>query len=191
MPSAFGKPVTTANRFGVVATPSAMTLVTTLTASASASLSYTSFSSASYKTYMLVFNGWRAATASGLEAYYSINAGATYPTSSVDYLTIYPNSTPAFATVGGLGVTAHGLMQNLGDVAKTSGGGVLYFTYGVVASARSQLSGLLGGYTSPFVGSVPNMTSGTFDSTSEVNAIKFQMSSGNITNGTIKIYGIT
>jgi len=140
---------------------------------------------------MLVFNGWRAATASALQAYYSINAGATYPTSSVDYLTMYPNSTPAFATSYGVGVTDHTIMSNLGDVAKTSGGGVLYFTYGVVANARSQLSGLFGAYTSVFVGSIPNMTSGTFDSTSEVNAIKFQMGSGNITNGTIKIYGIT
>ena len=81
MPSAFGKPVTTANRFGVVTATVAqsMTLVTTLTASSSASLSYTSFASASYKSYRLMFS--RIIPASNdvdLRVQASVDGGANY-----------------------------------------------------------------------------------------------------------------
>lgn len=191
MPSAFGKPVTTANRFGVAATTSAWTLVTTLTASASASLSYTSFASTSYKNYALLFSGFLAATAGDLYVYFSVDGGATYPTGGTDLYLIYTNSATTVAATSAQNYNFAYAFQNLNSASQTSMGGILYFTYGVVASARSELSGTLGGNVSGTRQGISIIAASYNGSSSEVNAIKFQMVSGNITNGTIKIYGIT
>ena len=190
MPSAFGKPVTTANRFGAVATPSAWTLVTTLTASNSASLTVTGLASTSYKNYALLFSGWLPATSSDVEVRFSTDNGATYPTTSTDWYLFY-QSGPTTVSGGGATGAANGyVFDDLNNASKTSGGGTLYFTYGVVGSARSQLFGMTAYYNSSSR-QAPLIISASFDSSTEVNAMKFQMTTGNITNGTIKVYGIT
>ena len=190
MPSAFGKPVTTANRFGVVATPSAWTLVTTLTASNSSSLTVTGLASTSYKNYALVFSGLRPAGSSAFYVYYSTDNGVTFPTGVTSYDFIW--------SFGGGSVVYHDFndLQNFGYLlstvssdARTSAGGVAYFTYGVVASARAQLTGTLTGYNGTRQEIV--ISASNYNSATEVNALRFLMTGGNITNGTIKVYGIT
>ena len=191
MPSAFGKPVTTANRFGAAATPSAWTLVTTLTASASTSLSYTSFASASYGRYALLFTGFKALYTGNLQVYFSTDNGATYPTAKTDYYSI--RSTGA-ATVGGLSAQAANfgyLFTGLENgIAKTTMGGELLFSYGVGSTGRSILTGTLGGWSFNSRQQI-DISSNSYDDGAEVNAIKFLLDSGTITTGVIKIYGIT
>lgn len=191
MPSAFGKPVTTANRFGVVATPSAWTLVTTLTASNSSSLTVTGLASTSYKNYALVFSGILPAGGSSFYVYYSTDNGATFPAgvTSYDYIWSFGGGSVVYHDFNDLQNFGY-LFNSVSSDTRTSLGGVLYFTYGVVANARSQLSGTLTGYTTSSRQGI-TISASNYNSATEVNALRFLMTGGNITNGTIKVYGIT
>ena len=190
MPSAFGKPVTTANRFGVVATPSVWTLVTTLTASNSSSLTVTGLASTSYKNYALVFSGLLPAGASSFYVYYSTDNGATFPTgaTSYDYIWAFNAAGTVLHAFNDLGSFGY-LLSTVSSDTRTSAGGVAYFTYGVVASARAQLTGTLTSYNGTRQEVV--ISASNYNSATEVNALRFLMTGGNITNGTIKVYGIT
>lgn len=198
MPSAFGKPVTTANRFGAVATSSAWTLVTTLTAETSASLSYTSFDiSGTYHSYMFYFSGFVQATdLARLNMQASIDGGANYGTllwqSSIDNQ--------------GTGTTSGGIQAPFGTPLQTVGlqqgaidktnfpsqvFGTMIMQYGVTGSDYTSLRAEFESQAQhPAQGQTNRISSMMYKSTTRVNALKFLSSSGNITRGTIKIYGI-
>ena len=173
-----------------------MTLVTTLTASASTSLSYTSFSSSAYKTYMFLFRNLVPSTGSasltmdgstnGGGSYGSLwamtrqsfdSTGATYasegsavvPTTPVN---IASRSTYTGAGYAGAGFTGYAYLN--------------YGTSGVDFPTFITRFFVFNTYT-PHIG----FFQGQYQSTSELNTLRFQLDSGNFTRGTIAIYGIT
>ena len=199
MPSAFGLPVRSSNRYEA---PAAMQLLMTATATQTSSLTLTGFSSASYKSYQLVLSGWKAATSGGVDVYcfFSSDGGKTYPSTLTHTVMQYTSGTTPTAVMT-LGNNFAYVFQGLTDDARCTMGGVLIFTYGpdrysdtVLQKAKSQLNGTLGGVRTAYSQSVSVMCAQQENDASlnsEVNAMKFAMSSGNIATGTIRLYGIT
>ena len=172
-----------------------MTLVTTLTASSSASLSYTSFASASYKSYRLMFS--RIIPASNdvdLRVQASVDGGANYGALWSYGTGVFDNSN-TWGSNPGNAQTNNMLIYNTSNAASATYSGVygeLIFNYSPVAGTAPALTGMLGArnanggaYTNP------QIQHGVYDNATEVNALKFLFASGNIASGTIRIYGIT
>ena len=194
MPSAFGKPVTTANRFGAVAAAQVWTLVTTLTASSSASLSYTSFASASYKSYKLIFSRILPATNdTNWNVNASVDGGANYGALWTGN-TLHNDNSAAWGNAITTALTNNPIViqsSNQGSSALSGIYGELIFNYSPTAGTASAITGMLGSRNNASSRIAPQITHAVYDNATEVNALKFLFSSGNIASGTIRIYGIT
>ncbi len=162
----------------------ALTLISTQTASNSATVSFTSGITSTYANYLLVFNGVIPVTnGTDLRMVVSTNGGSSYLNSG--YLSGYNfvayNSA---AWTNGNASTYFYLLVTQANTAGAGGSGHV-FLYDVStgntlkingASTRSDsLYGLLQG----------NQSSNTF------NAIQLAMSSGNISSGTFSLYGLS
>lgn len=185
MPSAFGKPVTTANRFGVAAGGNGFKLITTLTASTSASLSYTAFDSTTHETYCVVLEDLAAASAgNSLFVNGSVDAGSTYGA-------LWTGKTGADGTVVTTPTTSTDMRiaMNCSNSANVGVHGCLYLQFGTAASQRSVLYGTT---VSRDNSNAMNLArfGAYYDSASPINALKFLFGAGNITSGTIHIYGL-
>lgn len=198
MPSAFAKPVTTANRYGVVAAAQSMTLISTLTAATSASLSYTSFDiSGTYHSYMFYFSGFVMATdLTVLNMQASTDGGASYGTLLMQTsLNNDGNATASATKQAPLGtpvqtVTLDGIIDNTNFPSQAFG--TMIMQYGVTGSDYTSLRAEFESQAaSNTQGNKNTISSMMYKSTTRVNALKFLSSSGNISRGTIKIYGIT
>lgn len=193
MPSSFGVPIITANRFGVPAAAQSWTLVTTLTASASTSLIYTGFSRTAYRTYAIVLNGLPPnGSASTFTCEGSIDGGATYE-ASWRYQNIYPSGATTVGTNGATGATSNLISQNVSATAAAGGVyGVLYLGYANVAGRNTSLQGAFTYYSAAGSISYPSIHASLFVNTTEINAMRFLYNGGTqIESGTIRIYGIT
>lgn len=172
--------------FGAAPT-SGLTLVTTLTASNSASLSYTSFSASSYQTYMLVFEDiWPSAAGNDFWVEGSVN-GSTYGA-----LWTYSQTNFTSTTVGGnVGTTQTDavLCPNVGTTNLAGVGGVAYLHFGVAANQRARLEGHFG-WSSNTPARFNSLFSGYYDNATALTSLKFLFSVGNIASGTIRIYGL-
>lgn len=185
MPSAFGLPVRSSDRFGVA---NGFKYITTLTASVSASLSYTAFDSTTYESYCIVLEDIKPVTAGvELHVHGSINAGSSY-----DSLWYYRTAADGTATATSTASNAAsvGLIGNIRDTLLLGGAGVFYLIYGTLANTKSVYFG---------TAMCRDETAGTmnfqrsaayYDSALPINALKWQASSGNLTRGTIHIYGL-
>ena len=176
----------------------AMTLISTQTASSSATVSFTSGIDSTYKEYIFKFiNVLPASDGVKLKFNLSIDGGSNYNVTKTA-ANFYAGHTEADAT-GGPSFDS-GLAQSTSDA---------FATVGAIGSAADEgCSGYLclfdpsnTTFVKHFIskvtiyGSNPQSQvtygAGYGNTTSAINAVRFNMESGNIASGTIKLYGVS
>jgi len=190
---------------GITVLPNAedgITLISSQTASASASISFTSGLTSTYKAYRFVFSNIHpSAISSNFQFNLSTDSGSNYNVTKTT--TFFRPVHREDGTDGGLAYSAgNDLAQSTAFQPLTQGLGD-----GVTISNDASASGSLTlfnpsstTYVKHFIASVQLMhnndystnsfTAGYGNTTSAINAVRFQMSSGNIDAGTIYLYGI-
>ena len=163
--------------------------ITTLTASTSASLAYTLFASSNYKVYKLEINGLLPDNNNiNLQVEGSVNGGLTYGalwSASRLFINGAGAATAAVQTV------AQGYVLASNMVASHGAGGELSLYYQTTPGQRQTLTGFVGHRDGSTDYTHVNTSSARYDSATELNALRFSFTGGNITSGTIKIYGVT
>ena len=177
---------------------SSLVLISEQTASSSSTISFTSGIDSTYKKYVFKFINIHPATDNVQFMHNgSIDAGSNYNVAATT--TTFEGEGSESAANGTLGyITGH-------DHAQDTGGKKL--TYNMGNDNDQSLSGELilfnpssSTFMKHFLTKVSNYhqgdyekntyTGGYYNTTSDVDAIQFSMSSGNIDSGTIKLYGI-
>ena len=176
-----------------------MTLLQTQTASSSASIEFTSNIDSTYDSYIFKFYDIHpSGTNTELDVAFSSNGGSSYgiaktttafyalhnEADSVTTLTYSTGTDLAQST------SAKNLMVNVGDGDDESGAGTMQlfnpssstFVKHFIANVNIYDEGAQ---------TVNRYTAGYINTTSAINAVKFSMSSGNMDNGVIKLYGIS
>ena len=180
-------------------TGGAMTLLATQTASGSANLSFTSGIDDTYDSYVFKFYDIHpSGNNTEFDVLFSSNGGSSYgltktttafyalhnEADSVTTLTYSTGTDLAQST------NPHNLMVNVGDGNDESGVGTMQlfnpssttFVKHFIANVNIYDEGAQ---------TVNRYTAGYINTTSAINAIRFQMSSGNIDSGVIKLYGVS
>ena len=172
-------------------------LLSTATASGSSSISFTSGIDSTYDVYQFEFIDFNPSVDNaGLYFQTSTNGGSTYATtitSTFFYAFHFEADTPTALTYDASFDQAQGtsfqrLIDGTGNLSDESGAGTLQLfapsstTYvkHYMSNCNSYVDGT---FTTNYYGA------GYFNTTSAINAIKFQPTSGNF-DGTIKMYGI-
>ena len=161
-------------------------------ASASASLDFTTFVSSSYDEYEIHIVGLIPASASDLWMRMSTDGGATYDTSGV-----YANDSFVWraggSAVGGGTAATKCILSFAGgsNQVQSSTTHVVNAHMRLFDPASASAYKAISGSVSYFDGNrVRNEFRDAYESTTAVNAVRFLMSTGNITSGTIRIYGV-
>ena len=174
-----------------------ITLISSQTASSSASLSFTSGIDSTYRTYLFKFINIHPATDSGLTFNGSIDGGSNYNVTK---------TTTLFKAHHKEDDTSTDLSYRTGEDLAQSTAYQRLTNYDIDTDNDSSTSGYLHifnpsdtTFVKHFIAntnqcnsaySVNTYVAGYFNTTSAVNAIRFQMSTGNIDAGTIYMYGI-
>jgi hypothetical protein len=175
-----------------------LTLISSQTASASASISFTSGIDSTYHTYVFKFVNMHPATDNVQFMHNaSIDSGSNYNVTKTN--TMFEAEHDEAGTGATLNyITAHDIAQGTGNAK---------FTYNVGNDNDQSVTGCMWFFNPSstvfvkhFITVVSNChnanyekntyTAGYYNTTSAVNAVRFQMSSGNIDAGTIYMYGV-
>jgi hypothetical protein len=170
-----------------------MVLLSTQTASASTSLNFTGISS-TYGTYLFILEDIRPAT-DGAILYFrtSTNGGGAYDSGATNYTyrmeTDTLDSGPAVATISG---GQNSGIQLTGQVGNASDEGVSGMLYLIKPSGTTRNKMITGRMHAHNTSGTPVLTKvdGYRAATTDIDAVRFIMSAGNITSGSIKMYGI-
>ena len=175
-----------------------ITLISSQTASASASISFTSGLTSTYKAYKFVFSNIHPATdGASLQFNMSTDGGSNYNvTKTTTYFYAYNGESSGFAALGYVAsedlaqsTAFQEIIREIGNDNDQSGNGSLtlfnpssttYVKHFITRNSTSQSSD----YAEELY------VAGYGNTTSAVNAVRFQMSAGNIDAGTIYLYGI-
>jgi hypothetical protein len=173
-------------------------LLSTQTASASATISFTSGIDSTYDSYVFKFINIHPASETYFQFNMSTDSGSNYNVTK---------TTTTFYTEHGEGDGGGAVAyQSSRDLAQSTSDQILSVD-GVGNDSDQNFSGTLhlfnpssttfvkhfianGNNAQPSDYSQQGLTAGYGNTTSAVNAIRFQMSSGNIDSGTIKMYGV-
>ena len=175
-----------------------ITLISSQTASASATISFTTGIDSTYKAYKFVFSNMHPATDNVQFMHNaSINSGSNYNVTKTN--TMFEAEHDEAGTGATLNyITAHDIAQGTGNAK---------FTYNVGNDNDQSVTGCMWFFNPSstvfvkhFITVVSNChnanyekntyTAGYYNTTSAINAIQFSMSSGNIDDGTIYMYGV-
>ena len=180
-----------------VATGGAMTLISEQTASGSASIEFTTGIDSTYPIYKFEFININPSTdAVEFSFNFSTDGGSNYNVVKTStFIEIYHGESDLPA---GLGYgSSHDLAQstanqklttNQGNLSDESGSGYLHlFNPSSSTYVKHFMSNMSSVYFTEYL--QQDMSAGYGNTTSPINAVKFQMSSGNF-DGTIKLYGI-
>ena len=177
----------------VGAPASAMTLISTLTASSSASLAWTGLSG--YKDYFIIIDNFIPASLNPLYMYLGTGAGPTYLTSG--YLLVSSYINPGTSAFGGTNTFS----GSSSSVMYLSGGSNIDPTYsfgfcgfGIIGNCNNSVSSTIniqGGGMQSSTYPVSLQSTGIQTSTTAKTAIKLAFGSVNITSGTASLYGIS
>ena len=169
-------------------------LLATKTASASATLDFTEFNNAVYRRYEFELENVKPATdGAQFQMLSSTNGGASYDNAAANYSYARTEKTLAAAESdagGSAGTTGMALAGNIGNAAGEQGvtGIVQIWGAGQVArmTARWEL------HTFDAAAGGINLVSGTGArlANQDTDAVRFLMDAGNITSGTIRMFGI-
>ena len=172
---------------GAAAAANGFKYITTLTASTSASLSYTAFDATTYSTYCIVMEDLAGNTAGNNFALQgSVDAGANYGALWSYTMASFTGATLTQAS--GTASTDLTLAMIASSAASRGICGTLYLSFGSAAGERSQVYGQTTYNTNTPTRQVA-LLGGFYDSASAVNALKWS-GVGNIVSGTIHIYGL-
>ncbi len=177
---------------GPAGTAGALVLLEQHTASASSSLDFTTFISSTYDDYLIEGIGLVPATnATDLRLEIGTGAGPTYDTGNT-----YEWIGNGWGTDGGAhtNVGSSGIAKIFNSMSNTAGYGFGTFSLRASNLQSTALRKIFHG-TSQFVTSAPRNVTATYGMSwvttgTVVTALRFIMSSGNITSGTIRIYGL-
>ena len=178
-----------------------MTLISSQTASGSASIEFTSGIDSTYPIYKFEFinlhhqtdNQWirMAPSINGGSNYNAVNSTSSHfrawhnETDSSTSLSYYTDGDLAQSTDGQI------LCTEVGNGNDNSACGTLFlFNPSSTTFVKHYISNFQVLYNASAGYSMNNYVGGYINSTSPVNAIKFRFNSGNIDSGTIKLYGI-
>ena len=162
------------------------TRIASSTASSSASIAFTDLTTA-YSTLLVIFTNVVPATnAVNFDMTFSTDNGSTY-LSSAYFWRGYQVQTSGEGSSGSGGSTEIRLTHTTGTLLNTAGRGYSghLYLYGSNTAAPLYATGMA------VYGSAPVFFGGGITGTTAVNAIKFAMSSGNISTGTITLYGLS
>ena len=185
----------------------AIKFIKKLTASSSSTLSFVDGSASvvldsTYKKYMFIFNNIHPASAdANLQVNFSIDAGSNYNvTKTTTYFMAIHTEADDFAVIGyrddydiaqgtGFQILARSLEGT--DADGNLGGSLQIFNPSSSTYVKHFIARINSQETSGAGASEDNNIAGYANTTSPVNAIRFQMSSGNIDDGIIKMYGVS
>jgi hypothetical protein len=175
----------------VSAPASAMTLISTATASASATIDFTGLSS-TYKNYVVIVTNCVPATNNAaLNFRTSTNNGSSYDSGASDYYSTGTNF--GLSTWNYMAAVDNRAYINASGQDNTANLGGQSFTMTIVnPSASNRIMWYLTGFENG-TSEIGAMTRGGYRlaTTGAVNAIRFLFGSGNIASGTFKLYGIS
>ena len=180
-----------------------LNLISTQTASSSATISFTSGIDSTYKEYIFRFYDIHPASVSqfSFQANASSGSGFNETIQSTSFQSFHredDSSTSLNYRTGddqAQGTSFQVLTNNVGDDADQSCSGILHIfdpsntTFVKNFISRIQVYRSTG--SSAEASSVEHFTAGYFNTTSAIDEIQFKMSSGNIDSGTIKMYGVS
>ena len=181
----------------------AMTLIKTLTASSSATLSFVNGASSvvldgTYKKYIFKFINIHPATdAVSFNFNVSIDGGSNYNVAkTTTYFRAQHNEGDSNTDFGYLtaddlaqGTGGQNLVTNLGnDNDQACAGELTIFNPSDTTFVKHFMSRFAFSHSADFI--LDGFSAGYANTTSAVNAVQFSMSSGNIDSGTIKMYGV-
>lgn len=167
----------------------ALVLLEQHTASASATLDFTTAISATYDEYEIHFVGIVPATTNvSFQMQMGTGAGPTYDTgNNYNYGMLYSGIGDVPTQSSGSSVGAIDLAHSVSTTTSYSTNGVIYL-FNPGGSAFKFINGKI---QSVAVGNLYQWgNSGVYKSTTAVTAFRFLMSSGNITSGIIRVYGV-
>jgi hypothetical protein len=168
---------------------SAMTLISTLTASNSATLAWTGLSG--YSKYLLIFqNIIPVSNTVNLNMQLGTGAGPTYITSSY-FWSVATITTTGISQSGGTSVSQMGLSGNLSSFGGTAGLSGFAYIEGMASGNYASIN-FQTFYSPSVASSVTHVGGGNQSSdTNAKTAIQIYMSGGNINTGTASLYGIS
>ena len=176
----------------------AMTLISTQTASSSATVSFTSGIDSTYKEYIFKFiNVLPASDGVKLKFNLSIDGGSNYnvtKTASNFYAGHLENdSATGFGFDSGLAQSTSDAFATVGAIGSAADEGCSGFLHLFDPSNTTFIKHFISKVT--IYGSNPQSQitygAGYGNTTSAVNAVRFNMESGNIASGTVKLYGVS
>jgi hypothetical protein len=173
-----------------------LVLLSTQTASASSSISFTSGLTSAYKEYLFIFNNIHGSTASDFQMNFSTDGGSNYNvTKTTTAISSYHSESDASADT--YYIASHDLAQS------TSPKKIMGTIYNDNDNSGSGYLHLFDPSNTTFVKHfisstqrTDDATSNTFytagygNTTSAINAVQFTMASGNIDDGTIQMFGV-
>jgi hypothetical protein len=190
LPDAAGTLLTT-NGDGSALTgiPTDFVLLATGTASASSSLDFTAFNSSLYGNYLFVVSNLVFSTTANLNVRTSTNGGSTYDSGASDYM--WWGVAGRSAGISREGVNATSVISLLIYGANTTSLGVSGTTY-LFGPDATNFTGLKSQFVFAIAAGdyITSETSGARLSAADVDGIRFLPSTGTITSGTIRMYGI-
>lgn len=161
--------------------------LSTATASASATIDFTSLLSSTYDVYMIELINVKPATNGAL--FYlltSTNNGSTYDNTVGNYLGVNVVMKATGVTAASAGTGNMILTDGIAS-AREGASGFIYITT-PSASARTHVRSEIGYTDSAGTVETFSLTAAYRDSTTAVNAVRLYMSTGNIASGTINLY---
>ena len=168
-------------------------LLETLTASSSANLSFTSGIDDTYRTYCFIFSEvLPASDGSVLEMVASTNGGSSYlgAGSYAWHNSQLRSSSTTYAADADNNANNIDISDNIGTTSIEAGvGGNIYIDNPSGASRQKMIRGFYS-TTTPSDQAAGGAITAVVKTATALNAFRFQMSSGNIASGTIKLYGI-
>ena len=171
----------------------ALTFLEAHSASTSATLDFTAFISSTYDTYLFKIVGLIPATSTSiLYMRMGTGAGPTYDTGANYGAQVMRHNSGAAAFAGAdSGLTQIQLTTNWLSTGSHPIAGTINF-YGPQNATLYKFVGAELVYPDSGINNmVMANTSGQYNSATAVTAVRFYMSAGNITSGTIRVYGIT
>jgi len=172
---------------------SGMTLLSTVTASNSATVDVETTFSSTYTQYMLVISNINTVAAGNVELFFLMKIGGSYLTSASYQAAVdrTPSNNSAYSGFSqNIGRTEVSLMGNNTSTIAGSSSSFVMFIHNPSSTTLSKYVE----WTGYFVNSADNVArsygAGGNDGTAALTGIRFYTSSGNITSGTFRLYGL-
>ena len=176
-------------------------LINTVTASSSASISFTSGIDSTYREYVFEWTNIKPATDDvNLQVQFSSDGGSSYGmTKTTTFLYTYNNEADNSASFSyqsardlAESTDAQQIASLIGNGADECSSGTLKLSNPSSTTYVKNFYVLSNSYEGAAGGNyyIQNLPGGYVNSTSAINAVQFTMSSGNIASGKIKMYGI-